>query len=55
VGGARDRKASRSESARNRADFSECSTRWKFAGTSSWGAAGANTLDARKIDAQIAQ
>src|SRR6516162_3638427 len=55
VGGARDRKASRRDSASGRAALKQCSTRWKFTGTSSCGSAGANALDARKIDAQIAQ
>ena len=55
TGGARDRKASRGESASGRATLKQCSTVSKFAGTSNWGGAGANALDARKIDAQIAQ
>jgi hypothetical protein len=55
VGGARDRKASRGGCAIKLAALSQCSTRWKFAGTSSCGGGGANALDAKKIDAQIAQ
>ena len=55
VGGARDREASRGGCATKLAALSQCSTRWKFAGTSSCGGGGANALDAKKIDAQIAQ
>jgi hypothetical protein len=55
TGGARDRKASRGGSASGLAVSKQSSTRSKFTGTSSCGGAGANALDARKIDAQIAQ
>jgi hypothetical protein len=55
TGGARDRKASRGGSAIGVAVLKQSSTRRKFTGTSSGGGAGANAVEARKIDAQIAQ
>ncbi len=55
TGGARERKASRNDSESACTLPNECSTGAKFTGTRSCGGAGANALDARKIEAQIAQ